>query len=247
MCAAYLRASLVSATSSTVFCRGSVVDDVDEVAMVGAMVDVVLVFVLILASLVLAIVAPCSADVPSPSPPGSSASMSGTAKPLSSIVVAMHLSKSLLDVVVVSTVAVLEYEVVEAPAPPLPSPPSQQLSTAMHISERLATKSANTATCPHATSSWAQLQSSPRMVMLSKLTQVRRVHAPSLGSAPDGQQSLKSMPEARQRIEDCNVRSIEASLALALELEALPGATAAARTTEMSRLKSMVVGTIMDR
>ncbi len=69
------------------------------------------------------------------------------------------------------------------------------------------------------------------MVTLSKLTHDRRVQAPSLGSAPDGQQSMKSIPEARHRIEDCNVRSIAAA---AFALNAVPDV---ATTTKVARDK----------
>lgn len=229
---AYPVASLVFTASSTVFCWGKA-DDV-VVVVVAVVEDVVVVVTGV----------PNCTTLPSvmPSLPGSKASILGMAKPLSSIVVAMHLSKSLLDVVVATLMVFLEYKVESAPSPPA----SQQLSTAMHISERLATKSANMATCPHATSIWEQSQLS-RMATssLSKLTQERRVQAPSFGFAPDGQQSLKSEPEARQRMEDCNARSMLA----ALKLEAAPdAATKVAREMKaMGRrwLRIMVDGIIM--
>jgi len=141
---AYPVASFLFTESSTVFCWGKA-DDVVEVVVVVVVEDVVVVVA------VVPVLSPALLTLPSvmPSSRGSNASISGMAKPLSSIVVAMHLSKSLLDVVVAKSMTFLAYKVESAPSPP---PSSQQLSTAMHISERLATKSANMATCPHATS-----------------------------------------------------------------------------------------------
>ena len=87
------------------------------------------------------------------------------------------------------------------------------------------------------------------MVALSKLTHDRRVQAPSLGSAPDGQQSMKLIPEARHRIEDCNVRSIATAAAFALN-----AGSDVAITTEVARekkakgrsgLRSMMVKMVM--
>ena len=89
------------------------------------------------------------------------------------------------------------------------------------------------------------------MVALSKLTHDRRVQAPSLGSAPDGQQSMELIPEARHRIEDCNVRSIAAAAAAAFALNA---GSDVAITTEVARekkskgrsgLRSMMVKMVM--
>lgn len=74
------------------------------------------------------------------------------------------------------------------------------------------------------------------MVTLSKLTHDRRVQAPSLGLAPVGQQSVKSVPETRQRMEDCNVRSMAAET---LALEEDPNATTAVTTKSVTVTRLM--------
>ena len=71
------------------------------------------------------------------------------------------------------------------------------------------------------------------------------MQAPSLGFAPDGQQSLNSAPEARQRMEDDNARSMMAALALKAVSDATTKVMIEKKATGRSCLRSIVDGMIM--